>query len=252
MKIIKDVNYGKFEQCKLDGYFPNESGFPIIVRFHGGGLAGGSKSAENCAEVAEKFVENGYGFISVEYRMYPDGAKYPDYLCDCAAAIAFVKQNEKQYGGNGKIIVTGQSAGAWISLMLCLNGKFLNEVGIDPLSIDAWIIDSAQTTAHFNVLKYEQDGDPQTERINEFAPLYYVGKEMKFSKILLLFYEKDIPCRPEQNRLFYQSVKNFQPNADIQYLQLPGTHCYGFTHKDENGEFWYVKEALSFLRKKGF
>ncbi|MBQ7912672.1 MAG: alpha/beta hydrolase [Clostridia bacterium] len=251
MKILNDIAYKNNSACKLDMYLPEQTGFQTIVWFHGGGLENGNKYSQATAEIAESFVKNGYGFISVGYRLYTQGARYPDYLTDCANAVAFVKEHVQEYGGNGKILISGQSAGAWMALMLCLDGKFLKAVGIEPLSIAGWIIDSAQTTAHFNVLKYEKKENPNAQRIDEFAPLYYVSENTKFTKMLLLFYEQDMPCRPEQNELFYKAILNFDKTADIEYVQLPGTHCYGSTCKEEDGEYRFVKETLRWLKAKG-
>ncbi|MBQ8658669.1 MAG: alpha/beta hydrolase [Clostridia bacterium] len=199
MVVLKDVDYKAQKQCKLDCYFPETKGFPVIVYFHGGGLETGDKAQPAIVEIAERFVQNGYGFVSVNYRMYTSGGKYPDYLCDGADSIAFVKNHLSEYGGNGEIFVAGKSAGAWISLMLCLNGKYLADVGVEPLSIGCWIIDSAQATSHFNVLKYEKGEDPSAQRIDEYAPLYYVGQSTKFSK-MLLFFTKTI-CRAVPNKI---------------------------------------------------
>ena len=251
MQVYKDVAYGTLEKQKCDMYLPETQGFSTIVYFHGGGLVKGSKYSESKVEIASSFVKNGYGFVSVGYRLYTDGAKYPDYLTDAAASIAFVREEAKKHGGSGRILVSGQSAGAWISLILCMNKAFLTAVGVDPLEIEGWIIDSAQTTSHFNVLEHETGQNRKLQRIDEFAPLYYVDEKMKFTKILLLFYENDMVCRPEQNVLFYTAIRNFDSEADIEYRQLPGKHCYGSTHKEEDGEYRYVKEALRWLTEKG-
>jgi hypothetical protein len=98
------------------------------------------------------------------------------------------------------------------------------------------------------VLKYA-GFDERLERINEFSPLYYVDENTAFSKMLLLFYEEDMPCRAEQNMLFYKSILHFNKNADITYARLPGSHCYGSTVRDADGEFRFVKEAFSWLER---
>ena len=98
--------------------------------------------------MAAAFTAAGYALASVEYRKYPN-AKFPDFLLDGAKATAFVKNLVKDYGGNGEIIIAGQSAGAWMSLMLCLNKEYLANEGIASEEIKDWIIDSAQTTSHF-------------------------------------------------------------------------------------------------------
>ena len=247
MKIIKDIRYSQdSEQCRLDAYLPERENAPSIVYFHGGGLEGGQKGDECYVGLATALVKRGYAFFSVEYRLYTNGAKFPEYLVDCAKAVAFVKDNYAK----GQLFVSGQSAGAWISLMLCLDKKYLADVGLDSACIDGWIIDSAQTTSHYNVLKFEKGLEPRLQRIDEFAPLYYVDENTDFSKMLIFFYEEDIPCRLEQNMLFIKDVLHFNGNANIKYKCLPGGHCHGSTHTDEDGEYPVVKEMLKWFEEK--
>lgn len=250
MKILKNLNYNSYEKCVLDAYLPDENGFTSIIYFHGGGLTGGDKASGNCVDIAKSFASNGYGFISVNYRMYPDGAKFPDFLEDAADAVKYVLGQIDSWNGNGKIIISGQSAGAWISLMLCLNSEYLNKRGINSSCINGWIIDSAQTTSHFNILQIERGEHEYAQRIDELAPLFYLNEKSKFSKMLLFFYEHDMLCRPQQNLLFYHAVKAFNPFADIEYLQLPGGHCNGSCVKDQNGEYPFVTHSLKWLQEK--
>lgn len=247
MELIKNIKYGNDEATRLDAYLPDKKGFTTIVCFHGGGLERHGKDTPNFVDIANDFVKAGYAFVSADYRIYPE-AKFPDFICDAAKAIAYTKSKIAEWGGSEKIIVTGQSAGAWISLMLCLDKTYLNAEGIDPLEIEAWIIDSAQTTAHFNVLKYDKKLNSSLQRIDETAPLYFIDENTAFTKMLLIVYENDMPCRYEQNMLFYKAVLNFNGNANISYKVLSGAHCSGSSIKGDNGEYAYVKTALKWLR----
>ncbi len=247
MKILKDVSYdNRYDICKLDGYFPEEQTKETIVYFHGGGLESGDKADKNYGEMATSFCRAGYAFVSVGYRMYP-AAKFPEYLQDAAKAVAYVKANFENANG---MIIAGQSAGAWMSLMLCLNSEYLANEGISIAEIKAWLIDSAQTTAHFNVLKKEDGLHHLTQRINEYAPQFYITENTSFSKMLLLFYENDMACRAEQNMLLYRNILCFNKEANIEYKQLAGGHCHGSTKKDEDGEYPFVKVCLDWLKKQ--
>jgi acetyl esterase/lipase len=249
MKKNLDVSYsGVSEKCKLDMYLPDTESFSVIIYFHGGGLESGDKAGRHYLAMAERFVEHGYAFVSVGYRLYPDGAHCPDYLNDAANAIAFIKQHLQD--SVVKTLIAGQSAGAWMTLLLCLDSQYLEKVHISPLSIDGWIIDSAQTTSHFNVLKYDQGIDPRTQRIDEYAPLYHISEQTAFTKMLLLYYEDDMPCREEQNMLFVKSIFRFNPSANLKYYRLPGGHCNGSTRKDEDGEYRFVKETLKWFEEE--
>ena len=250
MRTFLDLQYSKKHTEKLDVYLPDSDGFTTVVYFHGGGLQEGSRNSGNYVEIAHSFVKKGYAFVSCDYRMYPK-AKFPDYLVDGAEAVAYVKAHVKAWGGNGKILVAGQSAGAWMSLMLCLDKHYLGGVGIDAEQIDGWIIDSAQTTSHFNVLGKEQGAHALSQRIDEYAPLCFVNENTRFTKMLLVFYEQDMPMRPEQNMLFYKTVLAFNKDADIAYRQLSGGHCHGSAYKDDDGEYAFVKTAFAWLDEKG-
>lgn len=249
MPTEKDIFYN--EKCALDAYLPPVNGFSTILYFHGGGLVEGDKADENNIEFAKAFVEAGYAFISANYRMYTGGAKYPDFLEDAAQAVAFVKENYADALGNGKLLVCGQSAGAWLATMLCVNKQYLAAVEIDSEKIDGWLIDSAQMTSHFHLLEYEKKENPWLQRIDEFAPLYYVGEGIKVSPMFLTFYEKDMLCRVRQNQLFCEALQFFYPQADITATLLPGGHCHGTVHKDEDGQFAFLKHALPWLKERG-
>ncbi|MBO4323397.1 MAG: alpha/beta hydrolase [Clostridia bacterium] len=247
MKQFLDVSYSDYEETKVDIYLPEGEGYTTIVNFHGGGLDHGSKRGTTLDKLSVAFTGAGYGFASVEYRMYPN-AKYPDFIEDCAKATAFVKEFVKERGGSGDIIIMGQSAGAWLSLMLCLNGKFLKAEGIDPLDIKAWFIDSAQVTSHFKVIEEEHGENPKAQRIDEFAPLYYIGENTRFTKMLLILYDNDMACRYEQNMLFYKAVLNFNPEADIQYRLFSGKHCSLGKQEPVDGQLPYLKTFLEWIK----
>ena len=132
-----------------------------------------------------------------------------------------------------------------ISLLLFLSTDFFH---IDNKEIAGWIIDSSQTTAHFNVLKYELGEDTRAQRINEFAPQYFVSEKTDFSKMLLIFYENDMCCRYEQNMLFYKSILAFNEQANIVYKVLSGGHCRGSTKPNEDGKYDYVETMLQWLK----
>ena len=249
MRVCKDIAYKDEAACRLDLYLPEKEGFATIVWFHGGGIEGGDK--QDGERLAPSIVEAGYGFACVNYRMYPNGARFPTFLYDAASAVAFVQEKIQEYGGRkDRLYISGQSAGAWISLMLCVNTEYLSSVGVDSGKLAGWIIDSAQTTAHFNVLKYELGEDPRAQRINEFAPQYYISEQTDFTKMLLLFYEKDMPCRYEQNMLFYKSILAFNEGASIAYKVLPGLHCRGSCEANEDGTYDYVETMLQWLNSE--
>ena len=237
MQIRLDLFYGKKPMQMLDWYLPENGNGTTIVWFHGGGMEVGSrKDGEGLAKQA---VERGYGFVSVEYTMYPE-ARYPEFILDAAQSVAFVQKETTD-----RLIVTGQSAGAYLTMMLALNHAYLRNAGADRDRILAFISDSAQQTTHFNVLR-ERGVDSRAERIDEAAPLYYTTLPLD-KPLLLICYEDDMPCRVTQNKLMLESLRHFDPAAQADICVLPGKHCAGSSQPDETGEYPSLRELFQFI-----
>jgi len=245
MRTIMDERYFSKPCNLLDWYLPDEDGFDTIVWFHGGGMEAGDRKGG--AALAEHAVKAGYAFVSVEYSMYP-AARWPEFILDAALSVSHVQKRLKEVHGSGRIIITGQSAGAYLTMMLCMNPAYLQNAGVDMGGILAFVSDSAQMTTHFNVLR-ERGVDSRVERIDEAAPLYYAGMTMLSKPLLIIYYENDMPCRPEQNMLMYRSLLRFQPDARVELVMLPGGHCAGSGHVDETGEFPYMRALLKFVKR---
>lgn len=248
MEKVTDITY--YKDKKLDFYLPDGKDFKTIVYFHGGGMVEGTKW--DAWTLGEHFSSKGICLVSVDYSLYPN-AKFPEYLVEAANAVKYVFDHIKEYGGSIEdIYVCGQSAGAWITLMLCFNEEYLKAVGVDKMQIKGWISDSAQPTSHFNVMKHEKGLDPSLQRIDELAPLYYVSRNTKITNLLLLYYENDMPNRAEQNQLLFKTLKNLVPTQRVESMMCPGGHCEGSSIM-VNGEYPFltlVMDYISRLEKK--
>lgn len=214
----------------VDICLPDNDGFDTVLWFHGGGIENGNRRGD---ETPIGLVEKGYAVASAEYRMYPT-AKFPEFIEDAAAAVAYVLKRSRELGGNGRLFVGGSSAGAYLTMMLCMNPSYLRNVGVEREDIVGFISDASQMFTHFNVLK-EMGLDTRLQYLDEKAPMHYINADLKLRPLLLIYYTKDIPCRPEENELFYVSVKRFLPDADITKVQLEGYHCSG-KDREPNGE----------------
>lgn len=242
MLVLENEKYGPLGMNYVDLYLPKQSSFDLVVWFHGGGLENGSRKKP---DLAAAVVAQGLGFASVEYRLYPD-AKFPDYILDAANAVAYLQKSAVLAGRIKRWFVSGQSAGAYLTMMLCLNPDYLKNAGVLPESISGFIADSAQQTNHFNILR-ERGMDTRLERIDEAAPLFYATGDLNIRPLLMIYYREDMPCRPEQNKLMFQSLKRFLPQADIRLAELEGTHCSGSSKKEKDGSFRYVTLLTAFI-----
>lgn len=245
MAVLSDLAYGEKDSEKIDLYYPDQDGFDVILWFHGGGIENGTR--KGTGGLPQSFVKAGFGFFTAEYPLYPD-AKYPEFLYSAAKAAAFSLKKARELGGSGRVWISGQSAGAYLTAMLCLDPEFLAAENLTACDFAGFIPDSAQMTTHFNVLR-ERGLDTALERIDEAAPLYWVTPERRIPPMLVIFYENDMICRPEQNRLFVRAAKRLIPDARIESICLPGVHCEGSVKRGPDGEYPYVTETLKFIRE---
>ena len=244
MKEYKNLNY--YQRLYLDLFVPEQEEFFTIVHFHGGGLVEGDKGDTH--QYVAHLVKQGFAVATANYSLLTE-AKFPRCLYDASEAIRYVMDNISKYGKSKGIIISGQSAGAWMTLMLCLNKEYLEAKNIKKSAICGFISDAGQPTSHFNILKIEKGLDPLLQRIDEAAPLYYVNKETSFSHLLLMTYENDLPNRLEQNKLLYSSIKSFNEKADVELHVLKGYHCSGSSEVDSDNEYETIKVIKKWAKR---
>ena len=139
VRVVSDVDYVAGadypdKKDRLDIYIPDKAtNAPVIVSIHGGGLRQGDKSEQTF--VGQRFASAGHVTVVVNHRLSP-GVMHPAHIEDIAAAVAWVKRNIAQHGGDpGKLFVIGHSAGAYLAALLVLDPKYLAAHGLTPRDI---------------------------------------------------------------------------------------------------------------------
>ena len=208
MKEIRDISYGTHPMQMLDIFLPEKDEFDVFVYFHGGGIEAGSRRFNPAT--AEKITQRGVALVSVEYRLYPD-TKFPEYVEDCALAVAWVKNNMEKYGKMKGLYVGGTSAGGYLSMMLCFDEHFLADVGVSNKDIAGYYHDAGQPTTHFNILKRERDLNPDRTIVDEAAPLYHIdGPGHYYPPMKFIVADHDMKNRYEQTMLVLSTLRNFR------------------------------------------
>ena len=245
MRIIQDVSYDRFPECKLDLYLPDCPEYPVLIMFHGGGLETGDKREES--NLYEILVERGVAVASADYRMYPS-ARYPEFIEDAAAAVGWVDGNIGKFGNCRGIFIGGSSAGAYLAMMLCFDKKYLAARQIDSNSITGYIFNSAQPTTHFNVLR-ERGLDTRRVVADVAAPIYHISENSDAAPMLILVADNDIPNRLEQTVLFYNTLKLFgYDEAKISMRIMKGyEHCGYNQSTDGEGKNIFAGLILDFI-----
>ena len=206
-KQVIDINYTQKtdayaqERLKLDIYYPEGTkDCPVVVWFHGGGLEAGNK------EIPNKLKQKGYVVVGVNYRLLPK-VTIRETLDDSAEAVAWVFRHISEYGGDPKkIVVTGHSAGGYISMMLCLNKAWLNNYGVDANDMMMYVPFSGQAVTHYNVRKM-QGIPPLQVTIDEYAPIYWVRKDCPPLVLICGDRELELYGRYDENQYLARMMK---------------------------------------------
>jgi len=203
------------KRCMLDLYYPeNETDFTTVIWFHGGGLTGGEKF------IPEKLKEKGIAVVAVNYRLSPK-VKCPVYIEDAAAAVAWAFRNIENYGGSKeKIVVSGHSAGGYLTSMIGLDKHYLAECDIDADDIALLVPFSGHTVTHFTVRA--ERGIPGTQVVvDEFAPLYFVKADTPPLVLITGDRELEMLGRYEENAYMWRMLQ-VAGNENVKLFELDG------------------------------
>jgi len=233
MKTIFDIGYGKEPAQRLDIHLPETDTFPLFVYFHGGGLEAGDKSRP---EVLYKYLtDRGIAVVTANYRMYPE-ARYPDFVEDAAAVVAWVFDNMEKYGNVKGVYLGGSSAGGYLSMMLCFDRRWLGKYNINAMRINGFVHDAGQPTCHYNVLR-ERGIDTRRVMIDDSAPIYHIGVEDQYPPMLVIVSDDDMKNRYEQTMLMMSTFKHFEYDmSKIQLKVMHGKHCAYVSRLDDDGD----------------
>ena len=120
LNITTDIDYGH-HGLKLDLYRPEGdlTSAPVLLHIHGGAWMYGDKKGQ-ALPLMHHLAKQGWLCCSVSYRLSPM-ATHPDHIVDCKAALAWIKDNICDYGGDPNFIaVTGGSAGGHLAALVAL------------------------------------------------------------------------------------------------------------------------------------
>lgn len=120
-RLIEDIEYVRHGDValRLDILQPQGPGpYPVLIYFHGGAFAIGSKRTHRAMAVA--YASQGYLVCNIDYRLAPE-FPFPAALEDACAAWLWVADHVGEYGGDNQCIgLAGESAGANLALSITL------------------------------------------------------------------------------------------------------------------------------------
>ena len=120
-RLLEDVPYAQHGRAtmRLDVLRPVRAGpHPVLIYFHGGGFAIGSKRTHRA--LAAAYAAQGYLVFNVDYRLAPQHP-FPAALEDACAAWLWATDHAAEYEGDAQRMgVCGESAGANLALAVTL------------------------------------------------------------------------------------------------------------------------------------
>ena len=128
--VASSTAYGSGERRVLDVYaLRGARNAPLVVFFYGGSWQGGRKGTYRF--LARALAARGVVVVVPDYRVYPD-VRFPAFLEDAAAAVAWTKTHAADFGGDAhKMFLMGHSAGAYIAAMLSFDPQWLRQVDLN-------------------------------------------------------------------------------------------------------------------------
>jgi len=253
VSVETNIPYGQYKETVLDILQPKASSNtkrPGVIVIHGGGWTGGTKEGYS-QETCLRYVAKGFVCADVEYRL-AKVATAPAAVTDVLDAAHWFEEQAKKYDVDTKrIVVTGDSAGGHLSLMVGMTPKSA-KLG-PPAKIAAvvnfyGITDVADQLSGPNMREYavtwvpEQSG--RLELAARVSPMTYVRKGLP--PILTIHGDADQTVPYEHGVKLTKALRDAGDDAEL--VSVPqGAHGFPKATEDEI----YEQNIWPFLKKHG-
>jgi acetyl esterase/lipase len=234
----RNVPYGEFGRRNLldiwrRGDLAPGTRAPVLVQVHGGAWVSGRKEGQG-EPLMGHLTERGWVCVTANYRLSPR-ATWPDHIIDVKRALAWVKTNIADYGGDPDFVaITGGSAGGHLAALAALTPGLAEwQPGFEDVdtSVAAAVpfygvydltnrtgTSREDTTAFLEkqVLKTRLAADPT--RWEQASPLSHVGPHAP--PFFVLHGANDSLVPVEQARLFVNDFRGVSKQP-VLYAELP-------------------------------
>ena len=211
----------------------------IVIWIHGGGWNAGNPKFFDY--VGQYMARAGYRFVSIGYRLSPKN-KYPAQIIDvCNAYNAAIKYLNDKGIDTSKVIVSGPSAGAHLSSILCYSKKVQDEYKVDVS----------------NVIGYIGVGGPYSFRESQsmtlkmlLGMLFTKGYDRTEAEPWSLMTKNHIPMLLIQSR--HDGLLEFECAEDLAgKAEMVGNSCEIYEVEDKrNTHSWYTAGYFLFERNE--
>jgi acetyl esterase/lipase len=252
VSLEANIPYDQYKETVLDILQPKEPSKekrPGVIIIHGGGWVNGTKE-QRVQYAALKYVAHGFVVANVEYRLAKT-ATAPAAVTDVLKAAQWFHKNAAKYQVDAKrIVVTGDSAGGHLALMVAMTPRSA-KLG-PPAKVAAvvnfyGITDVADQLEGPHMQKYAVTWVPEQEGRRELAkrvsPRTYVRKDLP--PILTLHGDVDKTVPYEQGAGLTRELTKV--GADARLITVSGAG-HGFPQATLDDQFEHI---FAFLKEKG-
>jgi acetyl esterase/lipase len=120
----RNLSYGEFgRRNRLDVWrrkdLATDARAPVLLQVHGGAWTMGSKEGQ-AEPLMGHLAQRGWVCVAPNYRLSPKSS-WPDHIVDVKRALAWVKENIGEHGGDPDfVVITGGSAGGHLASLAAL------------------------------------------------------------------------------------------------------------------------------------
>lgn len=237
VRVLRNIPYTEGgRRANLDIYLPATGTVekaPVLIQIHGGGWTIGHKAQQGLL-IMNHMAARGWICVAANYRLAPR-YRWPTQIIDVKRAIAWVRENIAEYGGDPDyLVLTGGSAGGHLSALAALTpGEKSWQPGFEDSDTSV-----AAAVPFYGV--YDFTGDDKYARLmreqflativfphgataDDFrtaSPTHRIADDTP--EFLVVHGANDTLARVEQARAFVQQLRETHP-GHVTYLELPGT-----------------------------
>lgn len=250
LTVVKNISYGEHCYNKGDIYYDKKfegKKYPVIMNIHGGGFSAGDKSCRK--SLSGYYASKGFFVWNVNYRLGPKEV-YPTQAIDAANALNKILEFKDEYNLDmDKIIVTGDSAGAYLAtylVALSANPELADKIGAPRIKVNlralvsfCGVYDFEETLKHpiplgmtksigqdFLGFKFNKDLSNYVEypMLVEASPCNFVNE--KWPSSFLIMSEKDVFCAGQGEALEAKLQELGVPVRTYKTQKVLDNHCF--------------------------
>jgi acetyl esterase/lipase len=224
---------------------------PAVIVVPGGGY--GMVSTREAACVATGFLDRGYQAFVLTYLCAPDDVRYPEQLCELAAAVDYVKKHAQElYVNADEVFAVGFSAGGHLTANLAVDHQNVSaragqELDCKPTAVGLCYPVITSKHGHFGSYENLLNGytDEAKEELMKILNLDEVVSEQ--TPPAFIWTTATDNCVPADNSLRYALALDKQGINYELHVYPRGHHGLSRCNLEINGEFDFLAKASRWI-----